>query len=1150
MFTTTRRPTTRTAPVPQHPALLPGVVRLGAALLVLLALTRPTLVQWAEVLAPRPRVEATTPALLAELARQQGTAPASPLARLPARVQAPVVQITRFLNDQARPLDLAAAGILAVVLLDLTQTAGSIVGRWHTARRQRRRVLTIRPLRPQNRVRVEQRDPADFWQALHPALIPLQRQRVGVALTLHATPNQPVHLGAVLTAPPQPPREPTPATPALTLPPGTERTLPPIPVPPPARGTTDPLIRARQALVSCLVGQDAETVVDDTPDTLADACTGGRIVLTQDYRLNRPPHHPLRTPDDATSDLLGTLAGALRCPAGVVASELQVRLQPRQYDDGAAWRVYAQRLRARGRLLTAEVAALDSKLAAPAFDVTVRAVVIAQNAAAVAAARAALTQLTGALGSLHARHGLGVQRLIPLGGVRQVAVGRPNHGGTLLATLPGLLLALTLVGLGYPWPLALVLGLLLALLGMAGATVMGRMPLALVLARSARPCPTPILWPPRFLPRPPAILSSTDGSGLWHLPAASLGQLIAWQPHRVIPTPAPLFVPEGASDWVQLGNAQRSDGVWAPVGFPLQLLTLGLHVVASVGAGKTRGLLNLVRQCLPGGCIVGDGKADDDDCLLTQVQAQIPLSDEGRLLLLDARDAAWPIGLDPFAHLVRGGAAGATTTALGAVLDLLVRLDGDARESPGLREFAEQGAALLPYADEPGLPALKHLLEDERYRAILLQRCANGEVVQFWQAYAERPSETQRQSLLALIRRLNTVLTDETTRYLVTLQTVDLLAALDDGAIVLLPLPHRTLKGQTPLIGMLMLQALTDAAFRRGGTALGRRTVPVIFDEAHKFFGAGYVSDLADLITQVRSRGLGLVYAHQTLNQLGKLQDAVLTNVQHRLLLATQEPDAATLAAQYPHTDLTAADLIAQPPDAHQYLSIKRREGPSLCSVRPLPWPAPLEVAVPAYDGPPWQTVLPPPLETADGDSTALDTAICALVYGDGVDVARTSAALARTSAALARLSAAQWALVMQRWQAIRTHQRQHILAQPGCIPDRRERQQWLSRLYVAMPRVLAEATYQRLRGQGAGAWADAPTRPRTGGRTPAPPLAGVDADAPVPVVGLPTSLDTLLAGRPRRRGEAVDATWLAWDDAGAARDGDDVPLATEGDAG
>jgi hypothetical protein len=1065
-------------------------------------------------------------------------------------LQAPVVQAIRFLDDQARLLDLAVAGVLAVVLIDLTQTAAGIVGVWQTARRQRRRVLAIRPLRPQNRARDGQRDPADFWQALHPALVPLQRQQVGVALTLHATPNQPVSLGAVLTAPPQPTRErpaaaatPAAATPLPAPPPPAQRELPPIPVPPPARGTTDPLVRARQALVSCLVGQDAETVVDDIPDALADACVAGRIVLTQDYRLNRPPHHPLRTPDDAVSDLLGTLAGALRCPAGVVASELQISVQARTADDGAAWRVHAQRLRARGRLLTAEVAALDSKLAAPAFDVTVRAVVVAHDTEAVPAARAALTQLTGALGSLHARHGVGVQRLVPLGGVRQAVVGQPTRWPLLLTALPGLLLALTLVGLGWSWPLALILGLLLALLGLAGAGVLHRAPLALVLARSARPVGTPLLTPRLLLPRPPAVLSSSDGSGLWHLPAATLGQLIAWQPHRVVPAPAPLFVPEGASDWVELGAAQRSDGVWAPVGLPLQLLTLGLHVVASVGAGKTRGLLNLVRQCFPTGCVIGDGKADDDDCLITQVQAQIPLPDEGRLLLLDARDAAWPIGLDPFAHLLTGGAAGATTTALGAVLDLLVRLDGEARESPGLREFAEQGAALLPYAENPGLPALKHLLENERYRATLLSRCANGEVVQFWQSYAERPSETQRQSLLALVRRLNTVLTDETTRYLVTLQTVDLLAALDDGAIVLLPLPHRTLKGQTPLIGMLMLQALTDAAFRRGGTALGRRTVPVIFDEAHKFFGAGYGADLGDLITQVRSRGLGLVYAHQTLSQLGKLQDAVLTNVQHRLLLATQEPDASTLAAQYPHTDLTAADLIAQPPDAHQYLSVKRREGPSLCSIRPLPWPAPVDVAVPAYDGPPWQTVLPPPLDTADGDSTALDRAICTLVYGDAVDVAQVSRGLAR-------LAADQWNLVLARWSAIRTHQRQHILAYPGCIPDRRERQQWLSRLAVAMPRVLAEATYQRLRGRGAGGQAGGGVRQHTVGRTPAPPQPGIEPETPLPIVGTPTSLDTLLAGRPRRRGEAVDATWLAWDDDGAARDGDDVPLATEGESG
>lgn len=76
------------------------------------------------------------------------------------------------------------------------------------------------------------------------------------------------------------------------------------------------------------------------------------------------------------------------------------------------------------------------------------------------------------------------------------------------------------------------------------------------------------------------------------------------------------------------------------------------------------------------------------------------------------------------------------------------------------------------------------------------------------------------------------------------------------------------------------------------------------------------------------------------------------------------------------------------------------------------------------------------------------------------------------------------WQYVLERWEALRAYHRQHILDNPGCIaidetitdPDptvqaakraakqRLDRQQWLSRLLVATPRMLAAAEYARIR--------------------------------------------------------------------------------------
>src|SRR5262249_40035270 len=104
------------------------------------------------------------------------------------------------------------------------------------------------------------------------------------------------------------------------------------------------------------------------------------------------------------------------------------------------------------------------------------------------------------------------------------------------------------------------------------------------------------------------------------------------------------------------------------------------------------------------------------------------------------------------------------------------------------------------------------------------------------------------------------------------------------------------------------------------------------------------------------------------------------------------------------------------------------------------------------YEGPDWQTILPP-----DSPDAALDRSILRLVYG-------TLPHPDQMALDLARQSDTKWARLLGRWAAIRDVQLQHILEHPGCIPDREERQQWISRLGYATPHILAEAEYARIR--------------------------------------------------------------------------------------
>jgi hypothetical protein len=299
------------------------------------------------------------------------------------------------------------------------------------------------------------------------------------------------------------------------------------------------------------------------------------------------------------------------------------------------------------------------------------------------------------------------------------------------------------------------------------------------------------------------------------------------------------------------------------------------------------------------------------------------------------------------------------------------------------------------------------------------------------------------------------LLVPETTRYLFNQATpaFRFAEAIAQRQIVLCPIPHRSLGGLAAPIGMLLFQAFMQAAFARPGSDRERREYGLICDEFQVLIENSDTKDVRDALTQVRAFGIITVIANQLLAQLGDLAAYALTAIANRIILHTQEPDAATYAAHYQASGLTAMDISGQPPREHQYARLICRDVPAgPFSMRPLPWLLAIGADMPPYDGPAWQTILP-----LRSPTPTFDRAILALVYTEHADPYTIAQALAEGTQA-------QWTALLTRWDAIRAAQRQYILAHSGSIPDRLSRQVWLSRLAAARPRVLAMAEYARIR--------------------------------------------------------------------------------------
>jgi hypothetical protein len=761
--------------------------------------------------------------------------------------------------------------------------------------------------------------------------------------------------------------------------------------------------RLTAAIRHALAGQRPDALIESTDDPLVAL---SKPIHWREFGLALPPHYPLRqagiVPDEAP--FAGLLA-ALRPRGGVARVELQVIVRGAGGVNGWAlnrgWRARATALKLgleqkQDYALAPDVAALESKLAAAPFTVTLRAVAVAEDDAD---ARAALDAVEDALAAYQARVAGRLQRLVRIG------EGGDGHA-------------------------------------------------ALVRAPRFAP-PQPLLLPARPW-RVSDVLAATELCGLWRLPSPPLATLVRGLSCRQLPAPPHAFVPPGAVEnepRLILGHARRSDGSYAPVGPTLRDLRQIMHVTAGMGAGKSRLLANLCAQLTPHGFLLIDGKGDDrEGSLVATVRQLIPLADERRLVLLDVLDNEWPIGLNPLASVNRERPGG-VDLALGQVLAIFARLDPETwGKAVGMQQFAQMATLLVLEGEQhPTLAHIKQALLDEAYRVRLLEHTRNVEVRTFWRVTFPQLGEGQKSSRDALLRRFDMLLAAETTRLLITQAepTIDLLDAIEEGLIILTPIPDMTLGGLAGAVAMVMFQAFVRAAFAREGTDRSRASFTLIVDELQVLAGGGESADLETALTRLRSLGIPSIYAHQALAQLGELAGLMQINAANRVILRTGEPDATVYARAYAASGLTAADISEQDPLEHQYAVIRSSGLPAgPLSMRPLPWPAPVPANPPVDHERDWQTVLPIPADP-------LDPLLLRAVYG---------ACDERIVATLAALGDADWQRVLARWDAIRRCQRQFILDHPGCIADRLERQTWLSRLFAARPRVLAAAEYERAR--------------------------------------------------------------------------------------
>jgi hypothetical protein len=857
-----------------------------------------------------------------------------------------------------------------------------------------------------------------------------------------------------------------------------------------------------QRLRAVLRSHDALVQITPCADPLADAAAD-EVVRHCTFHVRAPAHLPLA---ETPTRLVAALATALVLPPGIRYAELQTIPTPepthaRTYRQDLARRTLArleQHRHAAGSDATRHIRARQHT---PLLHMTLRLVVVAERSAT-AAVNALRQQVATALSPLQTSF-----PRVPFGTIRQQI--------------------------------------------QPGSFRRSRSAWERQWLRRPLPLPPPTLLLPRCWPAP-LPLSAVEAGALWSVPVTEDADLL-WQPNRILPPPPSVCVPPDAPDWLILGRAPNDQGELIPVGLPFRALHEVLHITAGMGAGKSQVLANMCEQLIPQGFILLDGKGDDTQGLATAVRSYVPYQDESRLILIDVLDTAWPVALNPLYDLMRAMEQGdhathaaALTQAMGLIMGLFEQLDPERwQNSPGMQQYALMSGQLVLHTGStrpghiPTIARVARVMDDDAFRADLLQRYPSpgDDVYRFWTERHAHATESQRSSMQALLRRLDLFLQNPITRTMLTIErpTVDVQAAMAEGRIVIIPFPHRRLAGLAPLVGMFLLATIIGAAYARPGDARSRRTVPLIIDELQVFL-KGHNKDLRDAITQLRGFGIGGIYAHQSIAQLGDLRDEMLTNSASRLMLRTEEPDASVYARKYDAYGITAADISMQPARQHFYAAAMQPDigAPALFSVVPDPWPDPVpadyQILIRFGDGTvPWSLGVLPTFEHTDPEVVqqmrSLYRVLARLVYSD-----HTPERYAQIVGQLALLPDDQWDALLDAWQELREYQRTTMLNRIGIVRERMERQVWLSRLESRACGLLADAAYQRERwAHQAHAPLDVPKRaPSTTPTTMVKPaqsalIPGLASDdpAPPPQVERGPDVTTLLRERARRPSSA-----------------------------
>jgi|GEM_PF-2153339 len=417
------------------------------------------------------------------------------------------------------------------------------------------------------------------------------------------------------------------------------------------------------------------------------------------------------------------------------------------------------------------------------------------------------------------------------------------------------------------------------------------------------------VWPgARFMPLPApgkqrTMLGAYELAGLWHPPSLEFEDIFAWKGSKYLPPPAAAFLSEDEQREAEQGRvlpapktaqelngrrlgvsrADRPDGTAGMIGPTVGDLRMGMDILGGTGSGKSSFLeVMLVEVARVGG---GFGVIDAKGDLVDRIIRVLPPEVYDRVIVMDVTAEQIP-SINPFDRRMLAEGMPMSVMA-GLAEQIWYRMDPEIwPNAPGMQQFANMGmAAILEGEPTPTLYHLSRFYTAPRYHQEVLSRVHDPLVRDFWLVEVPNMDPKLKTSIDSFRRRLIRFVNTEIGQKMfcqpqASLYLPDMMA---ERKILLVKIVPELLGDRVAqFIGTVVFSSLIGAAFaqqRRIPKSDDRWDWQLWVDEIQMFLDADNPSDAERMWTRTRGMGMGLIGAHQDLEQLGRSLGKVTLNV-------------------------------------------------------------------------------------------------------------------------------------------------------------------------------------------------------------------------------------------------------------------------------